>query len=102
MSVDVIEPHRSQLNSYSGGTAGEAFILRVDGISDFNALHSGKHNDEVKAMRSTFWRLAAMTCAPILSMRKAHLSPRLVRRPGGILISPLEQGEIGRDSKSLS
>jgi hypothetical protein len=23
-------------------------VLGVDGISDFNALHSGKHNDEVK------------------------------------------------------
>jgi bifunctional non-homologous end joining protein LigD len=27
---------------------GEAVILAVDGISDFNALHSGKHNDEVQ------------------------------------------------------
>jgi bifunctional non-homologous end joining protein LigD len=27
---------------------GEAVILGVDGISDFNALHSGKHNDEVQ------------------------------------------------------
>jgi hypothetical protein len=27
---------------------GEAVVLGVDGISDFNALHSGKHNDEVQ------------------------------------------------------
>jgi bifunctional non-homologous end joining protein LigD len=27
---------------------GEAVILGVDGVSDFNALHSGKHNDEVQ------------------------------------------------------
>jgi hypothetical protein len=27
---------------------GEAVILGVNGISDFNALHSGKHNDEVQ------------------------------------------------------
>jgi bifunctional non-homologous end joining protein LigD len=27
---------------------GEAVILGVDGISDFNALHSGKHNEEVQ------------------------------------------------------
>jgi ATP-dependent DNA ligase len=27
---------------------GEAVILGVDGYSDFNALHSGKHNDEVR------------------------------------------------------
>jgi ATP-dependent DNA ligase len=27
---------------------GEAVILDVDGISDFNALHSGRHNEEVQ------------------------------------------------------
>ena len=27
---------------------GEAVILGVDGISDFNALHSGQHNEEVQ------------------------------------------------------
>src|SRR5690349_520423 len=27
---------------------GEAVILGVDGYSDFNALHSGKHNEEVQ------------------------------------------------------
>ena len=27
---------------------GEAVILGVDGRSDFDALHSGKHNDEVQ------------------------------------------------------
>ena len=27
---------------------GEAVVLGVDGISDFNALHFGKHNEEVQ------------------------------------------------------
>jgi bifunctional non-homologous end joining protein LigD len=27
---------------------GEAIVLGVDGISDFNALHSRKHNEEVQ------------------------------------------------------
>jgi len=27
---------------------GEAVILGVDGYSDFNALHSGKHNEQVQ------------------------------------------------------
>jgi ATP-dependent DNA ligase len=27
---------------------GEVVILGVDGISDFDALHSGQHNDEVQ------------------------------------------------------
>jgi hypothetical protein len=26
----------------------EAVVLGVDGISDFNALHSGKHDNEVR------------------------------------------------------
>jgi hypothetical protein len=29
-------------------TDGEAVILGVDGYSDFNALHSGRYNDEVQ------------------------------------------------------
>jgi bifunctional non-homologous end joining protein LigD len=28
-------------------TDGEAFVLGVDGIAEFNALHSRKHNHEV-------------------------------------------------------
>ena len=31
---------------------GEAVILGVDGISDFNALHAGKHNEEVQLCAS--------------------------------------------------
>jgi len=31
---------------------GEAVILGVDGYSDFNALHSGKHNDDVQPISS--------------------------------------------------
>ena len=27
---------------------GEAVVLGVDGVSDFDALHSGKHNEEVQ------------------------------------------------------
>jgi len=27
---------------------GEAVVLGVDGISDFNALHSGKHSEEMQ------------------------------------------------------
>jgi len=33
---------------------GEAVILGLDGISDFNALHSGKHNDEVQLYASMY------------------------------------------------
>jgi hypothetical protein len=36
---------------------GEAVILGVDGYSDFDALHSGKHNEEVKLLHR--WRKEA-------------------------------------------
>src|SRR4051812_26758296 len=60
---------------------GEAVILGVDGISDFNALHSRKHNDEVQLY--AFDILAAdgedLRMLP-LSMRKADLVRLLARR----------------------
>jgi bifunctional non-homologous end joining protein LigD len=77
---------------------GEAVILGVDGISDFNALHSGKHNDEVQLYAFDILALDGDDLRPLpLSMRKAHLSRLLARWPDGIFISPFEQGEIGPD-----
>ena len=77
---------------------GEAVILGVDGISDFNALHSGKYNDQVQLY--AFDMLAGdgddMRSLP-LSMRKANLARLLARRPEGIFVAPFEQGEIGPD-----
>ena len=77
---------------------GEAVILGVDGVSDFEALHSGKHNDEVQLY--TFDILAFDgddLRPPPLVKRKAHLERLLARRPDGIFISPFEHGEIGPD-----
>jgi bifunctional non-homologous end joining protein LigD len=77
---------------------GEAVILGVDGISDFNALHSGKYNDQVQLY--AFDMLAGegddMRSLP-LSMRKTNLARLLARRPDGIFVAPFEQGEIGPD-----
>ena len=73
---------------------GEAIIRGVDGYSDFNALHSGKQNDEVELL--AFDILALLRNLP-LSMRKANLARLLARRPDGIFISDFEQGEIGPD-----
>ena len=42
---------------------GEAVILGLDGISDFNALHSGKHNDEVQLYAFDNLQWTAMICA---------------------------------------
>jgi bifunctional non-homologous end joining protein LigD len=77
---------------------GEAVVLGVDGISDFNALHSGKHNDEVQLYAFDILALNGDDLRSLpLSMRKAHLERLLARRPDGIFISPFEQGEIGPD-----
>ena len=74
---------------------GEAVILGVDGISDFNALHSGTRVQlcafDVLAMDGDDLRRLP------LSMRKANLARLLARRPEGIFLSPFEQGEIGPD-----
>jgi ATP-dependent DNA ligase len=77
---------------------GEAVMLDVDGISDFNALHSGKHNDEVQLYAFDILALNDDDLRSLpLSMRKAHLERLLARRPDGIFISSFEQGEIGPD-----
>jgi bifunctional non-homologous end joining protein LigD len=77
---------------------GEAVVLGVDGVADFNALHSRRHDDEVQ--------LYAFDCLALdgddlrklpLSMRKTNLARLLARRPDGIFVAPFEQGEIGPD-----
>jgi bifunctional non-homologous end joining protein LigD len=77
---------------------GEAVVLGVDGIANFNALHSRRHDDEVQ--------LYAFDCLALddddlrglpLSMRKTNLARLLARRPDGIFVAPFEQGEIGPD-----
>jgi bifunctional non-homologous end joining protein LigD len=77
---------------------GEAVLLEVDGISDFEGLHSRKHNHEVQ-----FYAFDMLVCdgedirkLP-LSMRKANLARLLARRVDGIFLSDFEQGEIGPD-----
>jgi bifunctional non-homologous end joining protein LigD len=77
---------------------GEAVVLNVDGLSDFAALHSRRHDDEVQFYAfdmlagdgDDFRRLT-------LSMRKANLARLLRNRSEGIHAAPFEQGEIGPD-----
>jgi bifunctional non-homologous end joining protein LigD len=77
---------------------GEAVLLGVDGVSDFDGLHSREHDAEVQ--------LYAFDCLALdgddlrklpLSMRKTNLARLLARRPDGIFIAPFELGEIGPD-----
>jgi len=77
---------------------GEAVILGVDGYSDFNALHSGKHNEEVQLCAFDVLALDGDDLRKLpLSMRKANLARLLARRPDGIFVSDFEQGGIGPD-----
>jgi bifunctional non-homologous end joining protein LigD len=77
---------------------GEAVILGLNGYSDFNALHSGKHNDEVQLLAFDVLAMDGDDLRDLpLSMRKANLARLLARRPDGIFLSEFEQGEIGPD-----
>ena len=75
---------------------GEAVLLGVDGRSDFNGLHSRKHDHEVE-----FYAFDCLVSdgddlrrLP-LSMRKASLARLLARPVDGIFLADFEQGEIG-------
>jgi len=77
---------------------GEAVILGIDGISDFDALHSGRHNDEVQLYAFDILAMDGNDLRDLpLSMRKRKLARLLGRRPDGIFPSEFEQGEIGPD-----
>ena len=77
---------------------GEAVILGVDGISDFDALHSGKHNEEVQLCVFDILVEGGDDLRKLpLSMRKTNLERLLARRPEGIFVNPFERGEIGPD-----
>ena len=77
---------------------GEAVILGVDGISDFNALHSRRHDGEVQLYAFDILALDGDDLRKLpLHLRKNNLARLLARRPEGIFVSDFEQGEIGPD-----
>jgi ATP-dependent DNA ligase len=77
---------------------GEAVILGVDGYSDFNALHSGKHNDEVQLCAFDILVEGDDDLRKLpLHLRKTNLERLLARRPEGLFVNPFERGEIGPD-----
>ena len=77
---------------------GEAVLLGVDGRSDFNGLHSRRHDDEVQfyAFDCLVNNGDDLRKLP-LSLRKGNLARLLARRVDGIFVSDFEQGEIGPD-----
>src|ERR1700759_4603329 len=77
---------------------GEAVILCLDGMPDFNALHSGKQNAEVQLCAFDVLALDGEDLRDLpLSMRKTNLERLLRGRPDGIFINPFEIGAIGPD-----
>ena len=77
---------------------GEAVVLGVDGISDFNALHCGRHYEEVQLCAFDVLAMDGDDLRRLpLSMRKTNLARLLRGGPEGIFLSPFEQGEIGSD-----
>jgi ATP-dependent DNA ligase len=77
---------------------GEAVILGVDGVSDFNALHSRKHDHEVQLYAFDVLAVGGDDLRDLpLHLRKDKLKRLLARRPEGITMAPFERGEIGPD-----
>jgi bifunctional non-homologous end joining protein LigD len=62
---------------------GEAVILGVDGVSDFNALHSREHDEEVQLYAFDCLALDGEDLRDLpLSMRKTNLARLLARTAG--------------------
>jgi len=77
---------------------GEAVLLGVDGISNFNGLHSRRHNDEVQLYAFDILALDGDDLRKLpLHLRRNNLARLLARRPEGIFVSDYVQGEIGPD-----
>jgi ATP-dependent DNA ligase len=77
---------------------GETVVLGPDGVSDFAALHSGRHNErpQLYAFDMLIGDGEDQRQLP-LSRRKTNLARPLRRRIPGVFIAEYEQGEIGRD-----
>lgn len=75
---------------------GEAVVLGLDGISDFNALHSRNHDHEVQLYAFDVLALEGEDLRALpLEMRKTNLARLLRGRPEGMFVAPFEPGEIG-------
>jgi bifunctional non-homologous end joining protein LigD len=89
----IVEAALRNRNS-SSAIDGEAVLLGVDGRSDFNGLHSRRHDAEVEFYAFDMLVSDGDDIRKLpLSMRKTNLA----RRIDGIQLAPIEQGEIGPD-----
>ncbi|MCP3459396.1 DNA ligase [Bradyrhizobium sp. CCGUVB23] len=76
---------------------GEAVVLGVNGISDFNAFHSRKHDHEVQLYAFAILAMGGDDLRELPLHYKSNLERFLARRPDGITVAPFERGEIGPD-----
>ena len=71
-----------------------AVLPCVDGRSDFNGLHSCKHNDEVQFYAFDMLALEGDDLRKLpLHTRKTNLARLLARRVDGTFLSDVEQGD---------
>jgi bifunctional non-homologous end joining protein LigD len=72
---------------------GEAVVLGVDGVADFNALHSRQHDEEVQLYAFDILALDGEDLRGLpLSLRKTNLARLLARRPDGIFADAVRSG----------
>jgi bifunctional non-homologous end joining protein LigD len=82
---------------------GGALVLGVDGVADFNALHSRQHDEEVQLYAFDLLALDGEELRGLpLSQRKTNLTRLLARRPDGVFVAPFEQGEIAVSRRCAS
>lgn len=75
---------------------GEICVLDVRGVSDFNALHSNKRNEEAQLYAFDMVAVGGedLRDEP-LRVRKAHLNRLLKGRPQGLFTDQYAQGDVG-------
>jgi bifunctional non-homologous end joining protein LigD len=77
---------------------GEAVVLDVMSIPDFDALHSRKHDEEVQHYAFDILAMGGDDLSRLpLTLRKTNLAQLLARRPEGIFVAPFRACEIGPD-----
>lgn len=87
-----------RLRSSSFVIDGEACILGVDGISDFDALHSRRHDTEARLYGFDLISVDGEDLRKLpLHLRKNQLARLLARRVDGIILNDYEAGPIGAD-----
>jgi len=76
---------------------GEAVVLGIDGVADFNALHSRKCDHEVQLYAFDILALDGDDLRGLpLSMRKTKLARLLTQRPDGIFVCRSSRARSGR------